>query len=509
MRETPLRLHRRQIIGAVPAAIVGAAVARPAYAAPAGKLMVALGADVLTLDPSVNSSAVGLNAFKNVYDQLTDITIDGSVAPQLATAWTASADARTWTFTLRTDARFHDDSPVTIDDVVWSFTKILADQTSPVRSYLSTVVAVDKVADDKIRFTLNAPFAPFPRQVSLISIIPRAAYERLGAARFSVAPIGSGPFKVVTWVKDDRLELAANASYWGGGPHVASVIFRPVPSESARVAGLQSGELDIVPLLPPASVPRLQSTAGLQVSKVRNNRVVYLGFDTTNPLLANVKLRQAVDMAIDRTAITQKLLQGLGTPEGQLVASMTFGYDPSVKPTQYDPGRARQLLKESAYTGAKLPFQYPNNRFVLATEVAEAIAGYMQAIGLNVDLQGMEYSAFFPLWAANKLRSIHMFAFGPSIMDAELPLETLYEAHAHGYWPDADVDRLVKEQRATSNSAKRQELISQIWRASQQAVPYVVLYGEIQAYGIRAGIDWSPRPDERLLFKDAALTAVK
>ena len=468
-----------------------------------GTIVVAQSSDALTLDPSVDISPISLNIFKNVYDQLTDIGADGSVKPQLAKSWEASADAKVWTFTIHTNVKFHDGSPLTIDDVVNSFQKIMKDEKSPARAYLVKVASVEKAGEDKVRFTLKAPFAPFDRQVSLISILPTKAYAERGAS-FATNPVGSGPFRVVRWVKDDRIELAANPDYFRGAPKVATVIFRPVPSESARAAALTSGDLDIVPLLPPSLVERLGTVSGITVSKVDSNRVLYLGFDVTNPLLSNQKLRQAIDHAIDREAITTRLLRGLGKPIGQPVAPVTFGYDPAIKTPAYDVELAKRLVKESGYNGEPIPFQYPNNRYAFGQEVAQAVQGYLSAVGINLQMQAMEYSAFFPLWAGRKLNSVHMFAFGPSIMDAELPLGSLYESgSSRGYWNDRKIDELIAAQRAESDPAKRRAIIGQIWKASAEFVPYSMLYNEVQAYGIRSGVKWQPRPDERLLFFDA------
>lgn len=481
-----------------------AAAPAPAVAQ-SGSLVVAQSSDVLTLDPSLDTSPISLNVFKNIYDQLTEIAADGSVVPLLASSWEASENATVWTFTIRTDAKFHDGSPVTVDDVIWTFEKIRADSKSPVRAYLIRVRSVEKIAPDKVRFTLAAPFAPFNRQVSLISILPKNAYEQRGTG-FAQNPIGSGPFKVVRWIKDDRIELEAFADYYGGSPKIKTIIFRPVPSEAARAAALSSGELDIVPQLPPALVERLGSRGRARVAKVESNRVVYLGFDVTNPVLTNVKLRQAIDMAIDRKAITTRLLRGLGKPVGQVVAPTTFGYDASIVPTAYEVETARRLVKESGYNGEKILFQYPNNRIAFGEEVAQAVAGYLNTVGINVEMQGMEYSAFFPLWTGKKLNGMHMFAFGPSIMDAELPLGSLYETGpARSYWTNAKVNELVAQQRAESNPEQRKELIGQVWQLSREHVPYVMLYIEIQAYGIKHGVKWAPRPDERLPFKDAEL----
>lgn len=474
----------------------------------ATRVVVAHSSDIITLDPSLDTSSVGVTVlFTNVYDQLTEIAPDGAVAPRLATAWEASADGRSWTFTIRADARFHDGEPVTADDVVWSYRKIMADGKSPVRVYVSKVQAVEKVAPDRVRFDLSEAFAPFDRQVSLISILPQKAYEAAGAAKFAQAPVGSGPFKVVRWVKDDALELAANAQYWGGAPTIRSLAFRPVPADAARAAAILSGQVDVVPLLPPALVDRLESRPGVTVTRVESNRVLYVGLNTEHPVLSRLPVRQAIDAAIDREAITQRLLRGMGRPVGQVVAPVTFGYDPEVRPTRFDPGRARSLLQEAGYAGETLPFTYPRNRYAFGEEVVQAIAGSLKEVGVSVELQGLEYTAMFPLWANRRLPGLHLWAFGPSVLDADLVISYLYGQNTAAYWVDPEVQRLIAAQRGETEPAKRRALIGEIWRRSQAHVPYAPLYVEIQAYGLKPKLTWRPRPDERLAFRTATWQA--
>ncbi|MCL6650229.1 MAG: hypothetical protein K6U89_18110 [Chloroflexi bacterium] len=490
--------------GQAPQPAAPAAVA-PTPSGPAGQITVAQSSDVLTLDPSKDTSPISLNVFKSIFDQLTDIRRDGSVGPLLATSW-KSQDAITWEFTLVPGARFHSGEPVTVEDVLWTYQAIMADARSPVQAYTVAIEKIEKVDDRTVRFVTKYPYAPFPRQVSLISILPRATYERLGPEQFALRPVGSGPYKVVEWRKDDQLILETNAEYFGGAPAIRRVVFRPVPSESSRLAGLESGALDIVPLLPPSELQRLRRLSGIRVELVESNRNLYVGINTTTPPLDNLKLRQAIDVAIDRQAITRDLLSGLGKPVGQPVAAVTFGYDPAIPPSPYDPELARRLVRESGYRGEEILFQYPNNRYQFGNEVAQAVASALEAVGIRVKLEGMEYSAFFPLWTGKRLSGLHLFAFGPSIMDADLPLSSLYETGpSRGYWSSPEVDALIKQQRAAIDPTERQRLISRIWQISKENVPYVWLYTEIQAYGIRERVDWKPRADERLLMQEAKL----
>jgi len=468
-------------------------------------VVVSQASDVLTLDPMLDTSPISFNVFRNIFDALTRVEADGSVSPLLAQSWTPSAEATVWEFTIRGGAKFHNGQPVTAQDVAWSYQRLANETKSPVRTYISKVKSVEVIEPNKVRFTLSEPYAPFDRQVSLISIVPKKAFEEMGAAQFALTPVGAGPFKVVIWKKDDRVELEAFGEYWGGAPKIKKLVFKPVPSESARAAALASGELDVVPILPPALVDSLGSRQGVTVKRVESNKIVYLGFDVNNPLLSDVRVRKAIDMGVDRNSISRRLLRGLGKPSGQVIAPVTFGYASDINPTAFDAKQAKELLAQTTYKGEKIVFQYPTNNLAFGQEVAQAIANYLGNIGINVELQGMEYSAFFPLWANRKLNGIHLFAYGPSIMDADLILGSLYEKTGRLYWIDPQVQDLVQKQRAEADPTKRRAIIGEILKLSAQNLPYAPLYNEVHAYGIQNRVKWVPRPDERLYFQSAEL----
>jgi peptide/nickel transport system substrate-binding protein len=499
-----IRMKRRGVRGAALLALLALGTPSPA-ADRASTVVVSQGSDVLTLDPMLDTSPISLNVFRNVFDALTRIAADGSVTPLLAESWTASEDTKTWEFTIRSNAKFHNGQPITAADVVWSYQRLAGETKSPVRTYINKVKSVEPAGPNKVKFTLSEPFAPFDRQVSLISILPKQAFEQIGAAKFALEPVGSGAFKVVRWVKDDHVELAAFDDYWAGAPKIKTLIFKPVPSATTRAAALSSGELDVVPILPPALVDTLSTRKGLRVEKVSSNKVVYLGFDVNNPLLSDVRIRQAIDLAINRTVLTSRLLRGLGKPTGQLVAPVTFGYSPDIKPTEFNPARAKELVTASGYKGDKIVLQYPNNNLAFGEEVAQAIANFLGQAGINVELQGMEYSAFFPLWANRKLNGLHLFAYGPSIMDADQIIGSLYDSTGRIYWNDPKVQQLAQQQRGERDKDKRRALIGEILKLSKDNVPYAPLYDEMHAYGIQDRVKWAPRPDERLFFQDAEI----
>lgn len=472
---------------------------------PKGTITIAVVTDALTMDPSKDISAASRAVGRNIFDTLTDIKRDGTVGPALAESW-ASSDAVTWTFKIRDGVKFHNGDPLTVDDVVWTFETIAKDTKSPAATYLKDVSKIEKVGENSVRFVLKSPDAIFAREMYLISIMPRADYLAKGPEKFALAPVGSGPYKFVKWIKDDRLELeAVGSSHFTASPTIKSVVFRPVPSQSSRVAGLESGELDLVALLPPPEVVRLQKVSGLRVQLVESNKNIELGMNAGVKPLDNVKVRQAIDLSIDRAQLTRELLGGLGKPTDQPYAPSVFGFDPKRPLPKYDPDRAKVLLREAGYPdGFEVAFQYPTDRFAFGTEVAQAVAGYLGKVGVRTKQEAMTYSAFFPLWTGKQLKQLFLFALGPVLMDAETGLQNIYRSY--GYWSTPEFEALYRKQRATSDEKQRLETLWEITRLAGESYPISWLYTEVAAYGLRDRVEWTPWADDRF---DAARMRLK
>jgi peptide/nickel transport system substrate-binding protein len=161
------------------------------------------------------------------------------------------------------------------------------------------------------------------------------------------------------------------------------------------------------------------------------------------------------------------------------------------------------LLQSSGYKGEKIVIQYPSANFNSTDEVVQAVAGYLKAVGINAELQSMEYTAFFPLWAGRKLNSMHAFSYGPTTLDADLPLTSLFETgRSRGYWSDPKVDKLIRAQRAEPQADKRRALITQVWKISKDNVVYSPLYTETHVWGIRDRVRITPRPDGLVRLRD-------
>lgn len=466
----------------------------PAMAAPE-TISIALPGDVPGLDPSKDSSPIGFNYRLNVFDQLTELQRDGEMVPRLAESWSFSEDLTEWTFKLRQDVKFHNGAPFAAKDVVFTVNKILADEKTPVRTYVALVKSVEAVDEYTVKFVLTQPYSIFHRQISYVSLMSEDYYNEVGDAGYASAPVGTGPYRVAEWIADDKLELQAFEDYWRGAPEIKTALFRPMPSEASRGVALMSGEIDLVPTLSPALINQLQSASGITVETVPSFRTVFMGFNVQDTPLADPLLREAVDKAIDRKAITERLLRGLGEPAGIMVPPNNIGFDASLLPVEHDLEAAKALVAQSSYAGETISIEYPSNNITMANEVVQAISGYLGEAGIATEIKPMEFTAFFPLWVQTKLEDAYFFAFGSSQYHAESALVAMYEEGSRAYAFNPEIDAIVDEQRTVTDEARKAELLSRAFTLSNQDRYQIPVYHEWQAYGVREGIEYEAWPD--------------
>lgn len=494
---TRFALTRRTLLGSTAALLALGAMA-PALAQEKTAVAAALVAEPTSLNPIYDTGLPALNVFYNVFDQLTGIDATGAVVPRLATAWTHSDDLKTWTFTLRDGATFHDGAPVTVDDVLFTYQTAMTDPTSRLGGYLSTVETI--VADGSdIVFTLKIPYAPFDRQATLVPIVSKAAYEAMGAEAYARKPVGSGPYSVESWANGDTITLQRYADYWGDAGAYETVVFQPVPDETTRANSVQSGDLDIA-LLGPSSVPAVEGSGSAQVVNQQSNRVVYLGFNAGSAWLEDVNLRKAIDMAIDRQLLSDRLLNGAAEPASQLVAKVSFGYTDAIPPTAYNVEEAKALVAASGYDGTAIPLTYPSTGLPQIDQVAQAVAFFLQEIGVTVTLDPQEASTFSNTWFSGELTGLYIFAFAPSVMDADLPFNMLLRSGGQGYANNPDIDSLLDKEIGEADPAARAATLAEISGMVTEQTYYAPLFIDTYSYAVTPDLDWSPRPDGMIVF---------
>jgi len=462
-------------------------------------ITVALSLEPSSLDPLFDTNLQALNVFYNIYDQLTTIDETGAVVPRLATEWTSNDELTEWVFTMRDDAEFSDGEPVKASDVVFTYETAMADDASNLGGYMTTIDSVEATGEYEVTFELNTPFAPFDRQATLVPILPEKAYTEMGADAFAKAPVGSGPYNVEKWVKGDTITLTRDDDYWGNEGAYETVIFTPVPDETTRANSVQSGDLDIA-LLGPSQVSSVTASGTVDVVDQLSNRVVYAGFNATTKWLDDVNVRKAIDMAIDRVAISDDLLNGSVEPTAQLIAPASFGYDSSIKATEYDAEEAAALIEASGYDGTPIVLSYPTTGLPQIDQLAQAVASYLEAAGLTVTLDGQESGTYSGNWFAAALPGVYLFAFAPSVMDANLPLTMLTATGGQGYFSSPEIDQLLTDQIGEPDQDARAADIAAISAIVNENTSYAPLFTDTYTYASKKGLDWTPRPDGFFIF---------
>ncbi|MEJ1231353.1 MAG: ABC transporter substrate-binding protein [Galbitalea sp.] len=283
-----------------------------------GSITVGQTADVQSLDPVIDNSLQGINVYDTLYDTLTQLKRNGDVIPRLATSWTSNSNATEWDVKLTHKAKFSNGDPVTAADVIFTYQQVQTNPKSLNASYLSSVKTMTAVGKYEVKFELSTPFANWPRQMTLLSIVPEKVYKADGgSAGFVKHPIGSGPYTFVSYKSGVSLVVKRNPNYWGPKATLGQITFVPVLTDQSRVSGVQSGSLDLA-LIPPTSVDTLKGSGAVDVRNVGGNQTMYLGFNASSGETANAKIREAISLSVDRPAIVKSILGGLGIPANQL-----------------------------------------------------------------------------------------------------------------------------------------------------------------------------------------------
>jgi peptide/nickel transport system substrate-binding protein len=290
------------------AALVGGAFAQP--------VVVMQSADANTLDPTMIRETPSFNVLLNIFDGLLFKQADGTFTGGLAQEWRA-VDDTTWEFNLRQDVTFHNGEAFGANAVKFTIERILDPQVqSPISSGFEFISGVQVVDDHTLIITTSDPQPLAETYFSEILPVPPAYFQEVGAAAFAQAPVGTGPFRFVSWRRDVAVTLEGNPDYWGGAPALAQVEFRPTPEATTRFASLAAGEADLITSVPPSLVSSVQASPNAKLETVDSARVIYVGINTlhANPALADARVRQALNFAVDVVGINEGIFGGLATP---------------------------------------------------------------------------------------------------------------------------------------------------------------------------------------------------
>ncbi|MEP3330070.1 ABC transporter substrate-binding protein [Sedimentitalea sp.] len=489
----PMNWTRRGLGAVAGAALALGSFALPTFAqTPPGVLIVGQIAEPKSLDPAAVTAVNDFRILVNLYEGLTRYksgTLE--VEPALAESWTISDDGTEYTFTLKPGVKFHDGTEFNAHAVKFNFDRML-DESHPFHNtgpfplsfFFGSVASTEVVDDLTVKFTLNAPYAPFLSNLAYPTglIVSPAAVEKHDVD-FGRNPSGTGPFTFAEWRSNEAVVLERNADYWGDPAGTDVVVFRPITDANTRVAEMLAGGIDMMVEVPPTSLSQFEGDA-FTVAQQAGPHVWFLILNAKEGPFADVRVRQAANYAINKEAIVNDVLEGTAeVAAGPTPPAFAWAYNADLEPYPYDPDKARELLAEAGAEGAELTFYVTEGGSGMLDPIAmgTAIQADLAAVGLNVSIETYEWNTF--------LGEVNPGLEGKADM-AEMawmtndPDTLPYLALRTGAWPDQGgfnsgyysnpkVDELLEAARTATDQAERARLYQEMQTIVQQDAPWV------------------------------------
>ncbi|MGS4943980.1 ABC transporter substrate-binding protein [Meridianimarinicoccus sp. RP-17] len=503
-----------------------AAVAVAALPASAETFRWASTTDPQSMDPHSTSSTPVLGFLNNVYEGLVRRGPDMAIEPSLATAWEPIDGGAGWRFTLREGVTFHDGAAFTAEDVLFSYDRA-ASEASDVRSWFAPVSEVVVVDDYTVEIMTTSPQPLFPDSIANWMIMDADWAQANGAElpardteNFATRNAnGTGAFRLVDRQPDLQTVLEPFDGWWGDAADhgITQAVFTPIQNSATAVAALLSGEVDMIEPVPVQDADRVDANDGTRVVRGIESRVIMLGFphdhDTLrsgaeNPF-TDVRVRRAVAHAINVPAILQTIMRGSAEPAAQLVAAGTSGYSqPHDARPAYDPEAARALLAEAGYPdGFAFDLSCTNDRYLNDESVCQAIVGMLAQVGLEVTLDAMPVSNYWPELREDNF-DMFLLGWSPGTFDAEHPIRFLVHTAGDrlgtwnfGGYSSARIDELLPVMQSEIDPTVRQAAMEEAAGIIQDDMVYVPLYVQPLLWGVREGVEVTQRSDNFLILR--------
>lgn len=511
--------------------LIAAAVLCAAGLAHAQTVRIANQGDSLSMDPHSLNESLQLSVTGNVYEGLVIRQKDLSLEPGLATSWKQTSPT-VWRFELRKGVRFHDGTPFTADDVVFSFNRTQVDG-SDMKSYTNDFKEVRKINDHVVEIETKTPFPILPEVISLVYMMSKKWAEDNQATRpvdrrkgienaASFRANGTGPFRLRERQPNVRTTFVRNGNYWGKiDGNVQEVIFTPIGNDATRVAALLSGEVDVMEPVPVQDIERVNGSANATVLAGPELRTIFLGMDQKRDelLYSSVKgknpfkdkrVRQAFYQAIDIEGIKRTVMRGASNPTALLVGPGINGFVTELnKRLPYDPEAAKKLLADAGYpNGFEVTMNCPNDRYVNDARICQTVAANLSRVGVKINLAAETKGTYFPK-VLRRDTSFYMLGWTPGTYDSHNALNALVACVDDkgagqfnlGAYCNPEVDKLTKAIQAETDKAKRNAMIRDAFKIHQDDVGHLPLHQQALAWGVSKKVKLVQLADNFMFFK--------
>ncbi|BDG70751.1 ABC transporter substrate-binding protein [Roseomonas fluvialis] len=485
------------------------------------------------LDPHFLFAGPNMAAARQVYDSLINRDAESRFVPGIVERWEATGPQE-WTLHLRRGVTFHDGSPFTAEDVAFSIARVpnVPNNPGPYTSNLRTIARVEVVDPHTVRLHTDQPNPVLPGQLTNIFVVSKHVAESATTADFNAgrAAIGTGPFRVEQARGTEGMSVLRNERYWGEAPAYQRVNIRVIGNDSARLAALLSGDADLVESVPPTDVERLQRDARVSVFRRNSDRIMYLlpnvrldqfplltdtaGTPLPRNPLRDIRVRQALSLAIDRQALAARALDGQAVPTVQMVPEQFGGFDATLPLPAADPVRARALLAEAGYPdGFGITIGCSNNRYVNDARVCQALGQMLTRAGFQARVETQPWNVFSPRTQSHR-NDLPLSLYGLSLSssrDASYILATAVHTRIperafgqgnRGGFSDARIDALIDGVIGLGGEGREAEL-RRVAREAGDALPFIPLYNQVVVVAARRGITYVPRMDEQMVAQNA------
>jgi peptide/nickel transport system substrate-binding protein len=471
------------------------------FAAPASlhasEIRVGYTQDALTLDPANPGNRDTETIIRNMYDGLLTRDATMHVVPELADSW-RQVDPLTYEFHLREGVRFHDGTPMTAEDVKFTMERVLGGkiggQTNPRKDLLGPLTRVDIVDPHTVRFILRQPWPLLPAMLPFQEIVSEAFVKQVGDDGLVTREDGTGAFRLKEWRRGDRMVMERVADYYGGAPavppvgpaRVDRVIYQVMPDNASRVAALLAGDIDIINGLAVTSIAQVRDNPGTTVMTVNGTRSFFMAINNARPPFNDVRVRRALNHAVDRKLIVARLLNGLATPLNGVLSPDAFGFNADLPDYAYDPAQAKALLAEAGVANLSLTIDVDG----ASKDIAEAIASMLTRSSITARVHVWETAVIVPIWRDATKRQDHDVFFtswgNASLDPSDIMMPAVHgggRANSAGY-ANPEVDKLLDQAETETDQAKRRTIYLHVQQMVHDDAPWVFLWLPQDVYGV-------------------------
>ncbi len=480
-----------------------------------GTLTVAQRQDPANWDPVDTFLVAWSSAGANIFDGLIRRDENLELQPGLAESWEVLEDGMRLRFALRQGVTFHNGEPFDAEAVKYTFERLLGDigAAGPQRSNYTSIDSIEIVDDSTVDFVMNTPDPVMLTKLAGYGamIVPPKYIEEQGQEAFDMHPVGTGPFKVVSYDQGESLVLEANADYFGGAPELDGLVYRFIREDSTRLAELQSGGVDVVHDIAFSAIPTVEASGNASIVSVPGPTVQSLQFKPTGDVAtADVRVRQALIMAVDRQALIDAFLAGRGSPIASLQGKLSFGYDAALEPYPYDPEAAMALLAEAGVApGTPMTIDYRADNSTFA-EVAQALTGFFANVGVVAELRPIEDAVFLnEIVPQGRTNEMFQFAWGGWTFDFDNTAYLVYHSGEkwNPYGTSDEMDALLETQRRSADPAERERILKEVARMAHDEAYHMPLYNEDTVYAVSNRVEnFVAAPDRRVRYDETRVT---